>query len=145
MVHMQRMTLGFIFDEAMEHVVLIEKQTPAWQRGRYNGIGGKYEGEESARACIVREVLEECGLETAEEAWTEVGSITGSTWHVDILTYVHRGDPRAVRSMEDERVDWYRIDALPERVHSNIPWLIALAKDKLTGRPFTSFSAVYND
>jgi 8-oxo-dGTP diphosphatase len=37
----KKYTLGFIFDQARDHVLLIKKMRPAWQRDRFNGIGGK--------------------------------------------------------------------------------------------------------
>lgn len=35
--------VGFMLDQAREHVVLIEKNRPAWQAGKLNGVGGKVE------------------------------------------------------------------------------------------------------
>ena len=39
-------TLGFVFDRDLQHVLLIQKQRPAWQAGKFNGIGGKLEAGE---------------------------------------------------------------------------------------------------
>ena len=38
---------GFLFDPEKELVVLIEKQKPAWQKGKLNAVGGKIEQGET--------------------------------------------------------------------------------------------------
>jgi hypothetical protein len=35
----KRYVLGFMFDQH-DNVLLVEKSKPAWQAGKYNGIGG---------------------------------------------------------------------------------------------------------
>lgn len=42
-------------------VVLIRKNKPEWQAGKLNGVGGKIEGNESAREAMAREYDEETG------------------------------------------------------------------------------------
>ena len=37
---------GFLFSSDRDRVVLIEKLSPAWQRGLFNGVGGKIEANE---------------------------------------------------------------------------------------------------
>jgi len=38
---------GFMFSPDLENVVLIEKQKPEWQKGKYNAVGGKIEDGET--------------------------------------------------------------------------------------------------
>ena len=71
---------GFLFRAEGTEVALVQKQTPEWQKGKLNGIGGKVElGETPARA-MQREFLEEtgaevkdwrafCGLKDAANTW----------------------------------------------------------------------------
>ncbi|MEM0912381.1 MAG: hypothetical protein AAGJ37_15510 [Pseudomonadota bacterium] len=40
---MQNYTLGFIFDQTLEKVLLVLKKRPAWQAGKLNGVGSKAE------------------------------------------------------------------------------------------------------
>lgn len=41
------------------HVLLLEKVKPEWQKGKLNGVGGKIEPEETVHDAMVREFLEE--------------------------------------------------------------------------------------
>lgn len=68
--------LGFVFSveptTCRTYVALIEKLKPAWQRKKYNGIGGAVElFDKDDRAAMVREFREETGVETDPEAWRE--------------------------------------------------------------------------
>ena len=54
--------LGFVFNYSKNQVLLIEKQRPAWQMGRWNGIGGEIEEGETPYQAMVRESVEETGF-----------------------------------------------------------------------------------
>ncbi|RNJ49413.1 NUDIX hydrolase [Methylocystis hirsuta] len=54
---------GFLFNDSGSHVVMIRKNRPEWQAGKINGIGGKVEGGELLAEAMVREGLEEAGVE----------------------------------------------------------------------------------
>lgn len=58
----KRYVLGFAFDEALRHVVLLQKAKPAWAAGMWNGLGGKIEPGEDAVGAMSREFREECGV-----------------------------------------------------------------------------------
>jgi 8-oxo-dGTP diphosphatase len=50
------------------HTLMLHRSGRAedYHRGRYNGLGGKFEPGESPEACVRREVLEESGLHVEE-------------------------------------------------------------------------------
>lgn len=54
--------LGFLFTKDLNNVVLIEKQKPDWQKGLWNGVGGKVEDGESSDKAMQREFKEETDL-----------------------------------------------------------------------------------
>lgn len=58
---MKRYTLGIIYDENMENVLLLQRQKDPYV-GRYNGIGGKLKRKESRLDGTLREVNEEINL-----------------------------------------------------------------------------------
>lgn len=58
---------GFAFRG--EEVLLIQKLKPEWQRGKWNGLGGKIEDRETPHNAMVREFMEECGLDTNPSYW----------------------------------------------------------------------------
>lgn len=54
---------GFCFDASRQRVVLIRKNRPTWQAGKLNGVGGKVDLGEMPGEAMVREFLEETGVE----------------------------------------------------------------------------------
>lgn len=56
-----RYTLGFIHCPETNQILLLNRQKKPWM-GRWNGVGGKLEENESPYDCIVRETEEETGL-----------------------------------------------------------------------------------
>lgn len=58
--------VGFVFDSTKSQVLLIKKERPEWQKGRYNGIGGLVESNELSDSAMTRECKEECGLEISD-------------------------------------------------------------------------------
>lgn len=54
--------VGFLFSHSMRDVVLIKKNKPEWQAGRYNGVGGKIEEGEMPFEAMCREFREEAGV-----------------------------------------------------------------------------------
>ena len=54
--------LGLQFNHERHMVLLLEKRRPEWQRGQYNGVGGKIEPGETALEAMCREWHEETGM-----------------------------------------------------------------------------------
>lgn len=133
---MKKYTLGFIFTSDFSSVLLIHKMSPPWQIGKVNGIGGKTEEGESSRACIKREVREETALNIPKNSFELVGKIQESGGQVDVFATVYKGEKKDAKSNDKERVEWYKVNDLPQNVISNLRWLIPLSIDKLnTGTP----------
>jgi len=141
---MKRYTVGFIFDSALEEVVLMEKNRPDWQKGKLNGIGGRVEEGESALECMVRETEEETGLATSVEDWKRFASIHESGGNVvDFFGLIHTGAKEEIQTTTDEQVDWYPAGALPANALLNITWLIPMAIEKLGGGSFEPVEVTY--
>ncbi len=139
---MIKYTLGFIFNPELDKVLLVHKQRPDWQKGRLNGIGGKIEpGEESIR-CIVREVAEECGLNTNKDEWVYLGKIRSPQSDVDLYTLVWRDALSNAMTCGDEEIAWFPAHDLPGNAITNLSWLIPLAKDKIKHGEF-SYCEIY--
>ena len=146
--HVQTFVCGFCFDDARETVVLIEKQQPAWQAGRLNGVGGKVEPGELPAAAMTREFNEEAGVRlsargTGPSAWTPFCRLSwrGGDGEDDApgqVLFFHSISSMAVqeaRTMEAEVIRRVPVaDVLtPGRVRDrclpNLRWLIPLALD----------------
>lgn len=78
--------LGFMFSRAEDDVLLIQKQHPDWQKGLFNGIGGKLLDDEPAIVGMVREFKEETELITQPADWIYVTTMLGQDWRVDVFT-----------------------------------------------------------
>ncbi len=67
---MKEYVLGFAFNKDKTQVVLILKNRPDWQKGKFNGIGGKIEpSDENIHRAMVREFYEETGVVTETQDW----------------------------------------------------------------------------
>lgn len=125
---MQTYVLGFAFSPDKNEVLLIKKLKPEWQKGRFNGIGGKVELEETSYTAMVREFQEETGITITEEAWRHFCTMQGDGWMV--MCYTTTARIHTAQTMEEEEVSIHGID---EIIHmntiSNVPWLIHLALD----------------
>lgn len=134
---MIRYVLGFAFDDTGENVVLIQKTKPAWQAGKYNGVGGKIEGEEGPFHAMVREFYEEAGVMTTADNWAAFATMNGPDWRCDIFYTFNNFVLRNASTHTDEKIEIFRADFLPVTI-SNVPWLIAAARNhKQNGGEFT--------
>jgi 8-oxo-dGTP diphosphatase len=141
---MQRYTVGFIFNQTLDKVLLIHKLHPAWQKGKVNGIGGKIESGEDSRDCIVREIQEETGLITHKNNWQFAGKNIAPDWEVDFYAYQYEHDESDAHTVIDEKIEWFSLTNLPENLIPNLRWLIPLALDKLTADEYTEFVVQYS-
>ncbi len=98
-----------------ENVLLIEKNRPDWQKGRYNLPGGHIEAGETIHEAAIRELREETNLKCPLEKTHIMGTIEGD----EFIVYVCRCDfdmlqgKNCIISLTDERVFWMPIhDAL---------------------------------
>lgn len=126
--------LGFMFDTRKMSVVLVEKQKPEWQKGLWNGVGGKIEHGESPATAMSREFEEETTLATAPEDWHKFAIIDGNgyvvhcfrTFSDDLFVCKPVQQPDGiVEDIQVHSTHW------PPRKSAikNIPWLINLAMD----------------
>jgi 8-oxo-dGTP diphosphatase len=124
--------LGFLFDPGLHNVALIEKQRPEWQRGRFNGIGGKVDVGEDIDAAMSREFHEETGVLLPPHEWTQFVKMTGADGrHFELhVFYAVDATLHDVRTMEAERVVLTSTKAVVQgefKTIGNIPWLVAMA------------------
>lgn len=59
--------VGFILSKDKREIVLMEKQKPQWQKGKFNGIGGKANESEHPYDAMRREFKEETGVDLERE------------------------------------------------------------------------------
>ena len=112
-----------------DHTLMLHK-VRGYQRGKWNGLGGKFEPGESPEACMRREVLEESGLRV--EAAELKGFITFPTfdgqddWYA--FVYVVKAFSGEPRSSDEGELRWVKTSELSglnlydgDRIF--LPWL----------------------
>lgn len=135
--------LGFAFTEDGNKVILIEKQKPEWQKGLYNGVGGKIEGDDaSGPDAMQREFKEETGLDIKADDWHYVGNMVGKDWTVSVYS-VFTDRVAECKTCTDEKIKLVRIDFANNNFLpciDNIPALLYLCRIK---EPFSHFRLFY--
>ena len=122
--------IGLIFDDK-NRILLINKLRPDWQKGYYNGIGGKVEGNETFMKAMIRETKEEANLDIKKN-W--------KLYHKDILanvqinTYYQKISSKEIekfKSLTDEKVELFEIDKLPTNTLPDIRHMIEKISNKI--------------
>jgi 8-oxo-dGTP diphosphatase len=126
----QEYVTGFLFDWEHTQVALIQKTKPAWQAGRYNGIGGKVEPGETLIDAMRREFWEETGLTV--ENWDHFVTLQGQEFNVHFYrSFICGSQLHDVRTTTEEPVKVLPIRdvtyALPKFIIPNLKWLIPMA------------------
>lgn len=127
---MKKYVTGFLFSKNASHVVLIKKINPQWQRGLFNGIGGKIEANESPVDAMVREFIEETGVTTNKADWTCFAKVYRPNCYDVDLYFAHSDLAFSAKTIEQEQVHIIKLTELPNNIIPNLHWLIPLALDK---------------
>lgn len=109
---MKRVTLLFLLRPG--EILLAMKKRGTGQ-GKWNGVGGKIEGDESVEAATIRECQEEVGVTPHD--LEKVGVIDFRIPHLDFHNVAHvyfcrtwDGEPEETEEMAPE---WFRLDNVP--------------------------------
>lgn len=109
-----RVVVGIITDN--KEILLLKKNNPDWQKGLYNGIGGKVELNTTPLETIIKKCQEELGVNISN--WIELDSeITSSGIEiVYFLTTLNEGEIKKLQSQTDERSELFSINNLPTNI-----------------------------
>lgn len=116
-----------MFNHSETHVLLIKKNRPEWQKGMFNGIGGKLKDGESSLKAMIREFKEETGI--TQQNWDYVITMKGDDWAVDVFT-CKSYSVFHFKQMTDEKVYLIALEDFNKRLFiSNLYWLIPMCLD----------------
>ena len=109
-----RVVVGIITDN--KEILLLRKNNPDWQRGLYNGIGGKVELNTTPLETIIKKCQEELGVNISN--WIELDSEISSSGIeiVYFLTTLNEGEIKKLQSQTDERAELFSINNLPTNI-----------------------------
>ncbi len=128
-IAVKKYVTGFLFSADSAQVVLIKKINPQWQRGLFNGIGGKVEANETSIDAMVRECAEETGVITQPADWQCFANVFRENSY-DVDLYFARTDlALSAKTMEAEEIHIMKVSAIPKNIIPNLQWLIPLALD----------------
>lgn len=141
---------GFLFTDDLSQVILIRKNKPEWQYGKFNGVGGKIEVIGTASTSDERPLLEKPEDAMRREFLEETGATTHVNWWklfrterfqngavVHFLYAVSSSAFAEAETKTDERIVkmWVPValKSWREAMMYNLPYLIemALALNKL--------------
>lgn len=132
-VEQMNYVVGFAFNEDKSRVLLIKKQKPEWQAGKWNGVGGKCEeGERRARDTMAREFAEETGIVTEPAYWTMFAELLcpmDKTRVVFFFCVLDDSTFAGYRQTTSEPVWACQTDLLSDvETLPNLRWLVPLAR-----------------
>ncbi|MFV7790593.1 NUDIX domain-containing protein [Aliarcobacter lanthieri] len=109
-----RCVLGIITDG--KKILLLRKNNPDWQRGLYNGIGGKVDIDSTPIDTIIKISKEEIGLDILN--WNELETIilANGVELTYLLSLVDEEQIKKAKSLTDERLEIFNIDKLPRNI-----------------------------
>lgn len=122
-------TIGMLYSEDFEKVLLIKKTRPNWQAGHYNFPGGKIEPGEPPHISVSREFKEETGLRLPSFTWSSVGTIYNGDRSYRVLIFAgiyNEKQHGEAKTLTDEVVEWVSCAALPPNIITNLNWLVPL-------------------
>lgn len=137
---MREYVVGYLFAEHLDGervLLLILKNRPEWQKGRWNAPGGKVEPNEQPLAAMRREYLEETGLDSTQLGldWKRFATLCGDSTKPGAGSYqIHFFGCETTPDVldchtqpTDEFVSVWALDDLPTiPIVPNMPWLISM-------------------
>lgn len=123
---MRQYVTGFLFSADGQKVLLIKKAKPLWQEGKFNGLGGKIEPRETAQQAMVRELYEECGIQTKLDDWQQILLINCPTDYQVTFFYACSDQIFQAQSLENEPIEIFAVNKLPNNIIYNLQWLIPM-------------------
>mgnify|MGYP001236512231 FL=1 len=109
-----RVVVDIITDN--KEILLLKKNNPDWQKGLYNGIGGKVELNTTPLETIIKKCQEELAVNISN--WIELDSEISSSGIeiVYFLTTLNEGEIKKLQSQTDERAELFSINNLPTNI-----------------------------
>ena len=142
---MKHFTVGFVFDPDLNHILLIHKNRPEWQKGKVNGPGGKVLDHESPYVSVSREIKEETGLAIPPEEWTPIAEILRHDYSCQFFGSIYPHKKEDAQTQTDEKVEWFSTHIMPKNAVGGLSWLVPLCMDKIRNQDIEFVSIRYRE
>jgi len=119
--------VGFMINSTTRQILFIEKQRPDFQKGKWNGVGGKIEPGEEPVDAMVREFREETSAVTDPRDWEHTITLKGADFVVYFFrTFVATFPP--ITQTTDEALGFYFLKSIYEDlpVLDNMRWTLPM-------------------
>lgn len=107
------------------------KDRPAWQQGKFNGVGGKLKALEAPAAGMVREFAEETGINSNPIEWRHFATMRCPVWSVYCFAVygfpIHEGKRQPGETESVHEIPLHALADNPRMFVPNLQWLIPLA------------------
>lgn len=130
---MKKYVLGFLFSNDKRDIALIRKERPEFQKGKFNGVGGKIENDETPLEAMNRECKEEFEINVE---WKQYLTIIDKK---QTLLYLFKAFDNKIYDLdgltfndvmeEIYRFDLYKFNQLGNECMYNLPWMVNMALD----------------
>jgi mutator protein MutT len=97
--------------------ILLALKKRGFGAGKWNGVGGKIEADESIEEALVRECQEEIGV--TPKTWQAVAELDfvqdskTDPWHMYVHAYISTNWDGEPAESEEMRPEWYKLDNIP--------------------------------
>ncbi len=143
---MKNTTLLFLVKKEGESVVdiCLAMKKRGFGAGRYNGVGGKVESNESIRDAVVREAKEEIGVDVLPSSLQKVAELTfvfphNSSFNQVVHTFITTQWQGELSESEEMRGEWFKVIDIPytSMWPDDIFWLPRILEGKKVKAQFT--------
>lgn len=109
-----RVVVGIVSDG--KRILLMKKNSPDWQKGSYNGVGGKVEEGATPLETVIKNCEKELGVNISN--WRELDSeiLLNGVEIFYFLTILTENEINKLESQTDERAELFFINNLPKNI-----------------------------
>jgi len=135
---MKKLTICYLI---RENQILLAMKKRGFGVGKWNGVGGKQESEETIEGAAVREIKEEIKVNVNSQDLEEVARIKfyffkKEEWNQEVCVYFVRKWEGEPEETEEMRPQWFNLDQIPyeEMWVADEKWLSRIIKgEKVIG------------
>ena len=111
--NMENTTLVYIEHEGAYLMLLRNKKKVDINKGKWIGVGGKFEDGESPEECMLREVYEETGLELTEYRLRGIVTFVSDRWQTEYMhLFTATGFTGELKACDEGELRWIPKDEI---------------------------------